>query len=104
MNTPYFRARCNSMLRYIALKDKVNNWSIDEDEVAVVRQLIRDNKIKQVPVGDLVAVDCTPYENTHTQPGGWINPIVLELATENPANENFVQVYRKNLDRLAIAS
>lgn len=99
MNTPYFRARCNSMLRYIALKDKISEYSIDDYEIPVIRQLVADGKIQSLNFAGLyhlVVVNATPYGDDNTDTDPQPNPIVFHLASENPANEEFVRVYRKN--------
>ncbi len=94
MNTPYFRARLNSMLRFIALKGKIPTHSILDEEVDICRKLVFDGKLGGYP--DLFVLDSTPYGNDNTNDSETVNPVVFFLASENPANEEFCRVYRKN--------
>lgn len=97
-DTPLFRARCNSMLAFIAFKGRVYDNDLEDGDA--VRKLIADQKIRYVNVGNfLMAVPGSqPYNNDGTDPENRPHPLVLDLASENPANETFVKVYRKNLD------
>lgn len=104
MLTPYFAARCNSLLAYLFLKGKVFDWSIED--VDVVHILVADGKVRYTAVGNyLMAVPgAQPYQHgnwpqrLNVNDSGRPNPLVLELAGENPDNEEFVRVYRKNVD------
>jgi len=97
-DTPFFRARCNSMLAFIALRGRISDWDvIDED---VIRHLMYQNKIRYTPTGNFLMLvpGATRYPNDNTNPDPRPHPLVVELAAENPANETFVKVYKKNLD------
>lgn len=101
MNTPYFRARCNSLLRYIAFVGSINEYQIHDEERDVLRQLVYDRKVAINRSGNLqtatfVVRDNTPYQNDKTNQDSEPHPVVFHLAAENPANEEYVRVYRKN--------
>lgn len=95
-NTPLARARCNSMMAYIGLKGQLNDWAFEDDDV--IRKLIFDNKIRYRGQDLVLVPGAERYTNDNTNPDNHAHPLVLQLAEENPVNEQFVRVYRKNLD------
>jgi hypothetical protein len=98
LDTPLFRARCNSMLAYIALHGRVSDWVVEDEDV--IRHLMYQNKIRYASTGNLLVVvpGATRYANDGTDGNPQPHPMVLELAAENPMNEHHVAVFRKNRD------
>lgn len=89
------------MLHFLNWTGSVLVRSIQEDEREVVNHLLVDGKIKRVSdefgIPSYKGVNAEPYySDLHKQP----HPLVLELAAENPANEENIRLYRKNIDRL----
>jgi len=93
--TPYFLARCDSLLHYIGFHGKIDLENIEDRDVA--EYLMRERKIKVWRDGwghpFLLDMRALPYnQNTDLS----VHPVVLELVAENPANEELLAQYRKN--------
>lgn len=79
------------MLAHINLRGKVSVWDIHEDDLRVIQQLLKDRKIKIVG-DDYVSINAPLYFGGNV----YVDAVAFHLAASNPANEQFVAVYRKN--------
>jgi hypothetical protein len=97
-NRPLFLSRLNSLLNFINFAGRVDTYMIDEDEGDLLRRLLRDNKVKLIRDGRefVVGINSSLYPENRID--NHAHPLILELAAENPAVENHVKIYRKNLD------
>jgi hypothetical protein len=93
--TELFMLRCDSFLNHLAIVGKIGEWEILGDEWDVVNYLALAGEIREVK-NDYNEFYFTPTKIVNGNHPGAIDPTVLSLAEENPANANFIRVYRKN--------
>lgn len=90
-DTPLFRERCRSLHVFLALNGPTPKNKIED--VDVLHKLQRD-KLAYLRMNNVHVV--RPKSVTYKfEPA---HPTVLELAAENPANEEFLKGYRKNVN------
>lgn len=92
----WFLRRLDSFLNHLAIVGKIGEWEILGDEWDVVNYLALAGEIREVK-NDYNEFYFVPVKVVNGNcPCHTIDPTVLSLAEENPANANFVRVYKKN--------
>jgi hypothetical protein len=93
--TPLFLARCDSLLHYIGFYGRVELYNLDDQDVA--EHLMRERKVSvwhdEFQRTFLIHNASSPYTVSTDKS---VHPVVLELAADNPANEELMIQYRKN--------
>lgn len=98
--TELFKERCNAFLCWLKHKERVNESSIFfDDEWDVVNYLLMIGKIKESEDRNynvhFSAVN-SPLLPVESIKSSFIDPTVLSLLEENPANAEAVRIYKVN--------
>lgn len=97
--TELFKERCNSFLSWLKVNKKVDERSIFDDEWDVVIYLLRVGKVVESEDRNynvsFSAVNAPLLPVAHL-PWTHIDPTVLSLLEENPANADAIRIYKVN--------